>query len=449
MNYLSKLSIITSLLLLTGCVQKADVKPTARPITVPTNIPITTVYPTQPAPYPMASTTPIYTEPVVSYPIPVNQPTISYPQQPTYSEPVVYVEPPVIQVQQPQPPIYTPQVSSNTLIRFPTYIQERSRYLQGAYANNYKLKSFINNMATKHHYDKYKLYAIFSTVNRDEAALEKIGAFKSYRRRGTRHSKVFTAGAWDKYRANFLTSERITKGVNFWRENAYYLNEASQRYGVAPEYIVGIIGVETNFGGYTGKHSVLNALTSIALEFPKRSKFFSSELENYLLMVRDEQIHPQAIKGSYAGAFGLSQFMPSSFREYAVDLDGDGHINLFNTADAIGSIANYFIGRGRWNANIPVAMHVYYNKPRFYGLATGFKTKYTQRHLYSLGMRPSSSFGGYKGEVSLIKLNKYTRDELWWGTDNFYAIARYNPKDHYAMAVHQLAQAVKKAYYGR
>ena len=166
-------------------------------------------------------------------------------------------------------------------------------------------------------------------------------------------------------------------------------------------------------------------------------------------MIRDEKIHPQAIKGSYAGAFGLSQFMPSSFREYAVDLDGDGHINLFNTADAIGSIANYFVGRGKWNNRIPVAIKTYYNKARFYGLPTGFKTKYSQRHLLSLGMRPSSNFYGYKGDVSLIKLSRYTRDELWWGTDNFYAIARYNPKDHYAMAVHQLAQAVRNARYRR
>jgi membrane-bound lytic murein transglycosylase B len=327
-----------------------------------------------------------------------------------------------------------------------SYEQPRSRYLQGSYSNNYKLKNFISMMARKHHYDKYKLNAIFSTVRRDPQALEKIGAFRSSK---PTQSKATLPGSWDKYRSNFLTESRISKGVNFWRENLNYLNEASQRYGVAPEYIIGIIGVETNFGGYTGKHSVLDALTSIALEFPKREKFFTSELENYLLMIRDEKIHPQKIKGSYAGAFGLSQFMPSSFREYAVDLDQDGHINLFTKADAIGSIANYFKGRGKWNGKIPVAMKTYYNKSRFHGLATGFRTRYTQSHLYSLGMRPSSNFYGYKGKVSLIKLSRYSRDELWWGTPNFHAIARYNPKDHYAMAVHQLAQAVRKAYYRR
>ena len=326
------------------------------------------------------------------------------------------------------------------------YEQTRSRYLQGSYSNNYKLKNFITMMARKHKYDKYKLNAIFSTVRRDSQALEKIGAFRASK---PTQSKAVMVGSWDKYRGNFLTESRISKGVNFWKENLNYLNQASQRYGVAPEYIVGIIGVETNFGGYTGKHSVLDALTSIALEFPKREKFFTSELENYLLMLRDEKIHPQKIKGSYAGAFGLSQFMPSSFREYAVDLDQDGHINLFTNADAIGSVANYFRGRGKWNNRIPVAMKTYYNKKRFHGLPTGFRTRYTQSHMHSLGMRPSSNFYGYKDKVSLIKLSRYSRDEMWWGTPNFHAIARYNPKDHYAMAVHQLAQAIRRAYYRR
>ena len=364
---------------------------------------------------------------------------------PKQEQTVTWTPPPITN---PSPVITYPDTgtpSIPTTIEVP-YEQPRSRYLQGSYSNNYKLKNFITMMARKHHYDKYKLNAIFSTVQRDPQALEKIGAFRSSK---PTQSKAVLPGSWDKYRSNFLTESRINKGVQFWKENLNYLNEASRRYGVAPEYIIGIIGVETNFGGYTGKHSILDALTSIALEFPKREKFFTSELENYLLMIRDEKIPPQKIKGSYAGAFGLSQFMPSSFREYAVDLDGDGHINLFTKADAIGSVANYFKGRGKWNSSIPVAMKTYYNKRRFYGLPTGFKTRYTQSHLRSLGMRPSSNFYGYKGKVSLIKLSRYSKDELWWGTENFHAIARYNPKDHYAMAVHQLAQAVRKAYYRR
>jgi len=330
--------------------------------------------------------------------------------------------------------------------RIPTYTIPRSRYLGGAYRNNTQLKSFINMMVSKYNYDRYTLNTIFSTVSRDKDALDKYNVFKTAK---PTYQKASLVGAWDKYRKNFLTTSRINKGVAFWRENLSYLNKAAKKYGVAPEYIIGIIGVETNFGGYTGTHSVMNALTTLAIEFKKRSKFFKGELESYLLMIRDERLDPQRIKGSYAGAFGLAQFMPTAFRQHAIDFNNDGHINLFNKADAIGSIAKYFVERGKWNNRIPVAMKVQYNKRRFYGLTTGFKSSYTQRHLLSLGMRPTSNFFGYRGDVSLIKLSRYDRDELWWGTKNFYAITRYNPKDHYAMAVHQLAQAVKDAYYSR
>ncbi len=395
------------LLLISGCIKREPEIVTTD--NTPNTIPIAQTYPmpTQPIPYPTQPT----------------QPT-PYPITPTYPITSVVVN------TQPQP----------------QYIPQRTPYLRGAYASNYKLKQLINNMASKYHLDKYELNAIFSTVNRDNIALDKYGVFK---KRKPTTSKASLPGSWSKYRAQFVNPRHIKKGVQFWRENANWLNMAAYKYGVDPAYIVGIIGVETNFGGFTGKHSVLDALTTLALEYKKRSKFFTSELENYILLIKEQRLPPQAIKGSYAGAFGLAQFMPSSFREYAVDLNGDGHKNLFDPADAIGSIANYFINKGKWNPRIPVAMMTYYNKKRFYGIPTGYKTSYSQRYLYNLGMRPSSNFYGYKGPVSLIKLSKYDRDELWWGTPNFRAITRYNPKDYYAMAVHQLGQEIKKAYYGR
>ena len=407
-----------ALLIATGCV------PTQKPKkhTIPVSAPATAVVTNRPS---GSSTIPLAT----TYPMPtVTTPQTSYPQT-TYP-----------QTSYPQ----QPQVQPVTIE--PAYIPQRSPYLQGTYASSYKLKQIIANIAQKYHYDQYELNAIFSTVHRDTIALDKYNVYKTSK---PKQSKTTSVGSWDKYRGNFLTSSRINKGLAFWQENAYYLNKAYQQYGIPPEYIVGIIGVETNFGGFTGKHSILDALTTLALEYKKRSNFFTSELENYVLMLRDEKIHPQKIKGSYAGAFGLAQFMPSSFREYAVDFNGDGHTNLFNKADAIGSIANYFVGKGKWQMRVPVTMKTYYNKRRFYGLATGFKTNYSQSYLMQLGMRPSSNFSGYKGNVSLIKLSRYDRDELWWGTPNFRAITRYNPKDHYAMAVHQLAQAIKKARYGR
>lgn len=397
MTKMTQLTLLSFMLFMTGCVQKATIQ-TPTTTSNHNHIPIVQTEP-------ITVTPPIYQPPIHSY--------------------------------QPQQPI--------TIVE-PEYVQERTPYLRGEYGSSQKLRRFIDTMVQKHNYDRYELNAIFSTVRRDTESLKKYNVYKTSK---PTLSKATQAGSWDKYRANFLTTSRINKGVQFWHENAHYLNMAAYQYGVAPEYIVGIIGVETNFGGYTGKHSVLNALTTLSLEYKKREKFFTSELENYLLVLRDEKLPPQSIKGSYAGAFGLAQFMPSSFRDYAIDLDGDGHINLFNKADAIGSIANYFIKKGKWQPRLPVTMKTYYNQKRFYGLKTGHKTLYTQRHLYSLGMRPSSNFGGYQGEVSLIKLSKYDRDEMWWGTPNFRAITRYNPRDHYAMAVHQLAQAIRIAKYGR
>ncbi|CAA6817778.1 MAG: Membrane-bound lytic murein transglycosylase B precursor (EC [uncultured Sulfurovum sp.] len=405
MYKIKKLTLLALVLMLSaGCIQRQQT---------------TTVQ--NPNELPIATTTPLPNTPSIYQP---NTPTTTYPP----SGQVIYTE-----------PVYTQPVE-------PDYVPQRTPYLQGAYGSNTKLKAFINTISKKYNYDAYELNAIFSTVSRDTEALKKYNVYKTAK---PSYSKAEQIGSWDKYRANFLSTSRINKGVAFWQENAHYLNKAAQKYGVAPEYIVGIIGVETNFGGYTGTHSVLNALTTLSIEYTARAKFFTSELENYLLMLKDEKVHPQKIKGSYAGAFGLAQFMPSSFREFAIDFDGDGHINLFNKADAIGSIANYFIGRGKWQPRLPVTMKTYYNKARFYGVATGHKTSYTQAYLYQLGMRPSSNFAGYKGNVSLIKLSKYDRDELWWGTPNFRAITRYNPRDHYAMAVHQLSLAIRKAKYGR
>ena len=423
MRKIETLALVPLLLASTGCVPREQ---PATAVEVPTQN--ATYYPTQPTTtiptYPLARTYPIETTstyPINNYPTVINT-------SPFNTITTIIPEPIVVEE------------------RIPDYHIPRSQYLGGAYRNNYKLKKFINMMVSKHHYDRYVLNSIFTTVSRDTKALEKYNVFKKPKKK---YSKATMVGSWDKYRSNFLTSSRINKGIAFWRENLNDLNRAAQEYGVAPEYIIGIIGVETNFGGYTGTHSVMDALTTLAIEFKKRSKFFKGELESYLLMIRDEKLDPQRIKGSYAGAFGLSQFMPTAFRQHAVDFNGDGHINLFNKSDAIGSIAKYFLERGKWNNQIPVAMKTYYNKKRFHGLSTGFKSSYAQRHMKSLGMRPSSSFYGYKGNVSLIKLSRYTRDELWWGTKNFYAITRYNPKDHYAMAVHQLAQAVRKAYFRR
>ncbi len=363
---------------------------------------------------------------------PVNCATTIHSQTPT---------PPVIMMGESQPIIR--QTINNRPRRF-NFNSIYSPYLGGAYANNYELKQFIEEMVSKYRFKREYLYGLFSTVNRDTLSLKKYNVYG----KPNKKRKVNSIGSWDRY-PKFVTADRVANGVKFWRDNRYYLEKAAYIYHVAPEYIVGIIGVETNFGRDTGKHRLLDALTSLSLEYKKRSKFFKKQLEEYLLLTREQGLNPLEIRGSYGGAFGIVQFMPDSFRTYAVDFDGDGIKNLFDPADAIGSTANFFVKKGKWNPNIPVAMRVLYNKKRFNALPTGYKTEYSQSYLKSLGMRPTSDFYGYRGPVSLIKLSKYDRDELWWGTKNFYAIARYNPRDYYIMSVHLLAQAVRRGYYRR
>lgn len=353
-------------------------------------------------------------------------------EEPTLGGPIIDNQPPITTNQQANP---LPQDLS-------AIINLRRAYLTGTYANNQKLRAFIDMMTNKYHFRRDYLNGVFSSVQRDTLSLKKYNVFGTAKT--TR--KANSVGSWDKY-PRFVTEDRINNGVAFWRANRYYLEKANYIYHVAPEYILGIIGVETNFGRNTGDHRLIDALTSLSLEYKKRSKFFTKQLEEYLLLTKEQRMNPLEIKGSYGGAFGIVQFMPDSFRTYAVDFDGDGIANLFNPADAIGSTANFFVKKGKWNPNIPVAMKVQYPKSRLYGVKDGYKTEYSQSYLKSLGMRPTSNFFGYKGAVSLIKLSHYNYDELWWGTKNFYAIARYNPREYYVMSVHLLAQAIRQRYY--
>jgi membrane-bound lytic murein transglycosylase B len=371
----------------------------------------------------------------------------------THQEPQVIIEQqPQVITQQPQiitqqpPQIIQPQPQPQQLSQVQQALMEvsriRSPYLSGIYANNPKLRRFIDEMVRKYNFRRDYLYGLFSSVNRDVKALKKynvIGKPKS-------KQKENSVGSWDRY-PRFVTEDRIRNGIEFWNNNRYYLEKAYYIYHVPPEYILGIIGVETNFGRNTGKHRLIDALTSLSLEYKKRSSFFTKQLEEYLLLTKEQKMNPLKIRGSYGGAFGIVQFMPDSFRKYAVDFNGDGIANLFDPADAIGSTANFFVNKGKWQPNLPVAMRVLYPKKRLYGIKTGYKTEYAQSYLKSLGMRPTSDFNGYRGPVSLIKLSHYDRDELWWGTKNFYAIARYNPRDYYVMSVHLLAQAIKNRYY--
>ena len=205
--------------------------------------------------------------------------------------------------------------------------------------------------------------------------------------------------------------------------------------------------MESNFGEEwieygvgNGTFAILDALATLAFDYPRRAEFFTSELESFLVMTRDEGMEPTEPKGSYAGAMGYGQFMPSSFQRYAVDFNGNGHTNLWDPVDAIGSVANYFKAHG-WEKGQPVAVRGQGQLP---GYEHGFQTRYPVASLRRAGLTPTSPLGNHN-ESSLLRLDVGTGYQYWYGLPNFYAITRYNHSTHYAMAVWQLGLAVKDA----
>ncbi|CAL1240410.1 lytic murein transglycosylase B [Candidatus Methylocalor cossyra] len=291
-------------------------------------------------------------------------------------------------------------------------------------------------MARRHGYSREYLYDLFSQVRRKQWTLDYLS--RDSGRRGPPRP-----GSWSRYRAKFLTEKHIAAGASFWNRHAEALERASRHYGVDPEYILGILGVETFYGNNLGNHRVIDALTTLAFDYPRRSAYFTQELENYLVMTQREGIDPTEPLGSYAGAMGLGQFMPSSFLRFAVDFDGDGRRDLWDATDAIGSIANYFASHG-WRPGEPVAAPAIVTRAAARGLETGLDARYPLAVLADYGIRPVLDHPAES--VRLLRLSTDAGDEYWVGYDNFYVITRYNHSVHYAMAVHQLAEAVRQRY---
>ncbi|EIC21314.1 lytic murein transglycosylase B [Thiorhodovibrio frisius] len=307
--------------------------------------------------------------------------------------------------------------------------------VQGDYAGDPGLERFMVRMQAEG-FDAAELARLFSQVERQQWIIDYM------HKTAPRPSKPSRpTGAWLRYRNKFLKESNIAAGTDFWRRHASTLASAEKQYGVPAEYLVAIIGVETRWGGYLGSHRVIDALSTLAFDYPRRSEFFTDELAHYLIIARDEQFDPLQPVGSFAGAMGLGQFMPSSFRRYAVDFDGNGHRNLWDTEDAIGSVANYFIGHG-WRPGQPVARRVSVAKAVPASLETGFPSNYRPAELTALGIDAARLPAGQQ-RLSLLQLDVGSGYEYWVGFDNFYAITRYNHSTYYAMAVHQLAQALK------
>lgn len=315
--------------------------------------------------------------------------------------------------------------------------QHNVMQMGGDFANNPNAQQFIDKMVNKHGFDRQQLQEILSQAKRLDSVLRLMD-----NQAPTTSVKPPSGpnGAWLRYRKKFITPDNVQNGVVFWNQYEDALNRAWQVYGVPPEIIVGIIGVETRWGRVMGKTRILDALATLSFNYPRRAEYFSGELETFLLMARDEQDDPLNLKGSFAGAMGYGQFMPSSYKQYAVDFSGVGHINLWDPVDAIGSVANYFKAHG-WVKGDQVAVMANGQAP---GLPNGFKTKYSISQLAAAGLTPQQPLGNHQ-QASLLRLDVGTGYQYWYGLPNFYTITRYNHSTHYAMAVWQLGQAVALA----
>ena len=315
--------------------------------------------------------------------------------------------------------------------------QHNVMQMGGDFANNPNAQQFIDKMVNKHGFDRQQLQEILSQAKRLDSVLRLMD-----NQAPTTSVKPPSGpnGAWLRYRKKFITPDNVQNGVVFWNQYEDALNRAWQVYGVPPEIIVGIIGVETRWGRVMGKTRILDALATLSFNYPRRAEYFSGELETFLLMARDEQDDPLNLKGSFAGAMGYGQFMPSSYKQYAVDFSGDGHINLWDPVDAIGSVANYFKAHG-WVKGDQVAVMAEGQAP---GLPNGFKTRYSISQLAAAGLTPQQPLGNHP-QASLLRLDVGTGYQYWYGLPNFYTITRYNHSTHYAMAVWQLGQAVALA----
>ncbi len=315
--------------------------------------------------------------------------------------------------------------------------QHNVMQMGGDFANNPNAQQFIDKMVNKHGFDRQQLQEILSQAKRLDSVLRLMD-----NQAPTTAVKPPSGpnGAWLRYRKKFITPDNVQNGVVFWNQYEDALNRAWQVYGVPPEIIVGIIGVETRWGRVMGKTRILDALATLSFNYPRRAEYFSGELETFLLMARDEQDDPLNLKGSFAGAMGYGQFMPSSYKQYAVDFSGDGHINLWDPVDAIGSVANYFKAHG-WVKGDQVAVMANGQAP---GLPNGFKTRYSISQLAAAGLTPQQPLGNHQ-QASLLRLDVGSGYQYWYGLPNFYTITRYNHSTHYAMAVWQLGQAVALA----
>ncbi len=299
------------------------------------------------------------------------------------------------------------------------------------YRNSEDALSFIAEMEQEHQYDRAVLNRVFAAAERKQSIIDAISRPAE---------RTLT---WKEYRKIFLTSKRTDAGVTFWREHADTLERAEAEYGVPAEVIVAIIGVETFYGRHRGKFRVVDALSTLGFDYEPRKTFFRKQLKEFLLLSREQQFDPLELTGSYAGAMGYPQFIPSSFRAYAVDFDNDGRIDIWNNpTDAIGSVANYFSRHG-WKDGATVVTRARVSGDQYLeAVADNLKPMQSIEDLGASGWDPLQEPSA-EGAVRGIKLQGELGSEFWIGSHNFYVITRYNHSTLYAMAVHQLSEEIR------
>jgi membrane-bound lytic murein transglycosylase B len=301
-----------------------------------------------------------------------------------------------------------------------------------------EVRQFIQEMHIQHGFDKAALTALFKEFSSDKKVLQAM-------------DRQYEALPWYRYSNTVITETRTKEGVAFWKQNAALLKQAEKQFKVPSEIIIAILGIESSYGKITGTFPVLQTLSTLAFDYPRRAHFFRKELEQFLLLTHEEKLDPRLIRGSYAGAIGGGQFMPSNYRHYAVDFAGKGNKDLLgNTADVIASVANYLKSHG-WRYNevitnpviVPPQSHL--KLPKTKDLKPNITLNKLRDH--NIQCADPKLFKDNTQQVTFIELtNTDNTKEYWVGFYNFYVITRYNRSIHYAMAVYQLSQKIKTLY---
>lgn len=293
-----------------------------------------------------------------------------------------------------------------------------------------EIAEFSKEMAKKHQFNEKEIFNLLSDLEHRKDIIKRI-------------TKPAESMSWHRYRKIFIQPKRIQQGVEFWNKHEDLLLQAEKKFGIDPAIIVGIIGVETFYGKIQGHFPVIEALHTLGFYYPKRSKFFRSELAQYLILAREQNWNLNDIKGSYAGAMGMGQFISSSYRHYGIDFNNDGKVNLFDdTADMIGSVANYFY-KHHWKKNGFVAQPIRLDKQQLSLIQKGLKLKYDISTLEKKDIDISNLKGRTK-KAGIFAFENKNSKEYWLVGNNFYSITRYNHSELYALAAFQLSEAIRE-----